>query len=144
MLLAYWDGFVCGQRPNVDLDKLKKSREHYWDWDLGWCCTALEGGRSKLCGIKKGTRPWSSWLVCMCQGGKHRRPIKHAWSFIDEDGNPTKDLGFDPCCPPAVQEFVFQWLTANQQELRKYPNFWPRSGRDSNNYELELVLDIGS
>ena len=130
MYLAFWDGFVCGARPNVDLGKLKRSNEHYWDWELGWCCTAMENGRSKLCGIKRGSRPWSSWLTCMCKG-EHTKVPALVWSYFDEDGNLSKDFGLDFSCPVVCQQLIFQWLRAHNQRLRKYPNFLPRSKRNS-------------
>ena len=60
---CFWDTMVCGARSKVDLDKLKKSRRHQVSYVQGWQTSAFLGGRSKLAGVKKGTRPWSMWRI---------------------------------------------------------------------------------
>ena len=140
---CFWDTFVCGARPNVDMKKIKDSRTHDFNWKQGWQCTDFLGGRSKLTGVKKGSRPWKMWRICLCKGKKHRRPRKDAWSFIDDDGNPSlgvEHLGFDPVCPLACTEMVWQCELAEDQPKRNYPNFLPRSKK----YPARLgVLNVG-
>jgi hypothetical protein len=61
--LCFWDTMVSGYRARVDMDKIKLSERHDHDWTQGWQKTDLVGGRSKLSGKKKGTRPWSCYRV---------------------------------------------------------------------------------
>ena len=128
MFLCFWDSQVCGARAKVDVEKIKKSREHDYNFKAGWQCTAFKGGRAKLTGMKKGSRPWSVYRICLCEGEKHIRPPKTAWSYIDEHGNPTKDLGFDHRCPLAAVEMVWQCQLEDDEPKRDYPNFvkWSR------------------
>ena len=140
---CFWDTMVCGARPNVDMNKIKKSRTHNFNWRNGWQCTDFLGGRSKLTGIKKGSRAWKMYRICLCKGKKHKRPKKNAWSFIDEDGNPSlgvEQLGFDPVCPLACTEMVWQCEHEEDQPKRNYPNFLPRTKK----YEARLgALNVG-
>ena len=100
-LLACWCWGLWGCRPNVDLDSLKKSESHTFNPQAGWASTAYLGGRNKLPGKKQGTRPWSAFFVCMCDGGVHK-PVPPNWEFtIGRDGNPRQsaNLPFCSCCP---------------------------------------------
>ena len=60
-LLCCWTWAVLGCRPRVDMDSLKRSEEHTLSLEQGWFATSFEGGRNKLCGTKKGSRPWNGY-----------------------------------------------------------------------------------
>jgi hypothetical protein len=137
---CFWDTMVCGARPVVDMDKIKKSRTHNFNYRQGWSCTDFLGGRSKLAGVKKGSRAWKVYKICLCKGKKHKRPRKDAWSLFDPDGNPTEEMGFDPVCPLACQEVVWQCQEEEDIPKRNYPNFIPRTKF----YEARLgALNVG-
>ena len=55
---ATYDTHVFGLRPNVDVKKVKDSRDHFINANEGYGWTEMNGGRSKLHGPKRGTRPW--------------------------------------------------------------------------------------
>ena len=118
-LLAAYDLFVFGLRSTEDVRRVKHSHTHQMDWINGWHRTAFKGGRAKLCGVKKGSRPWSAWRSCHCKKGKHVRPP--AMFTVDKDGNPCSAIDWNPLCPVAVLEFIFsmQWRTLK----RCYPKF---------------------
>ena len=118
--LCFHDTMICGARPQVDLGKVKESREHDVNYAQGWQKTAFKGGRSKLHKAKRGTRPWSMWRTCLCQGDKHVRPTEEAYK-LDENGNPDV-LSWDPRCPVATVEFIFQNQLAEDEPKRCYPN----------------------
>jgi hypothetical protein len=61
--LCFWDTMVCGARSKVDTGKVKTSKDHAVSCEQGWQRTGFDGGRSKLTGPKKGTRPWSMWRI---------------------------------------------------------------------------------
>ena len=60
-LLAAWVWAVTGARSKVDMESLKASSTHRFNYADGWGCTAYEGGRNKLQGHKKGNRPWNMY-----------------------------------------------------------------------------------
>ena len=98
-LIAAWCWAVWGCRPNVDMNSLKKSIVHDHNHEQGWASTAYSGGRNKLAGNKKGSRPWSAFFVCMCPGGKHQT-IPENWEWtLDADGNPQGQIPFPTECP---------------------------------------------
>ena len=66
-LLCCWDSCVFGLRPNVDTNKVKKSEDHDINANEGYGWTEMLGGRSKLHGQKRGTRPWKVYRVCTCK-----------------------------------------------------------------------------
>jgi hypothetical protein len=126
---CFWDTQVCGARPKVDLNKIKKSTVHAVDYKAGWQCTQFLGGRSKLSGSKKGNRPWWMWRICVCKGKQHVRPCEDAWSYIDDDGNPTRKINWDPSCIMASIEFVQQLQHDEDMPPRCYPNVVERTAR---------------
>ena len=99
-LLAAYSWVFFGARANVDMRSLKKSVVHELNLSQGWCSTAMKGGRNKLSGKKKGTRPWNMYAVCLCPAGKHQRiPANWEWS-LDEFGNPRNaKIPFCTVCP---------------------------------------------
>ena len=117
------DLFVFGLRSTEDVRRVKMSVTHHADWVNGWQSTSFHGGRAKLCGVKKGSRPWRVWRTCHCPG-LHKRPP--AMFTVNKLGNPTSPITWCTTCPVAVLEFVFsmQW----QREKRCYPKWLP-SGR---------------
>ena len=122
--MCFWDTFVCGARPKVDTTKIKNSRDHNVNYAKGYQSTGFKGGRSKLAGLKKGTRPWRVYRICFCKGKKHRRPHKRMYARFDDEGNPLygeEGLSFDPICPLACQEAI--WQCQDEDEKRNYPNF---------------------
>lgn len=117
-LVCAHDAFLNGLRSREDVDRLKKSRTHQQDWDNGWLRTDFEGGRSKLCGAKKGTRPWGIWTTCFCKQADHQRPPPDFCLEIGEDGNPRdpRKVTWTTGCPLAALELMWQC----QEEPRRY------------------------
>ena len=99
MYICFWDSQICGARATVDMEKVKKSRTHDYNFNQGWLCTKMVNGRAKLTGLKKGRREWWMWRICMCKTKKHVRPPQDAWSWIDDDGNPTGLMGSTSAAP---------------------------------------------
>ena len=98
-LLAAWCWIFFGARANVDMDSLKKSTIHDHNCGQPWYSTALKGGRNKLSGRKKGTRPWNMFVVCLCPEGKHQ-PVPQNWEWsLDHLGNPRGAIPFCSVCP---------------------------------------------
>ena len=138
-LLATWYTCVLGMRPNVDIDKIKKSKDHDTPWHCGYASTAMVGGRSKLIGLKKGTRPWRGWAICLCEGGIHRR-IPEGLK-LDEEGNPEGDEpGFDTCCPLAGMEMIFGMQEGNDKRLFPEMDGGKIKGRNTGDIQ-GLMLD---
>lgn len=124
-LIASWDAFVCGCRSDTDHDRIKKSRIHSKNWAQGWQCTSYEGGRAKLTGMKKGSRPWWAWRVCMCPGNKHVRPPQNYNTELDENGDPkSKKVAWCTTCPLACTELLWT-LQYGTKEKRMYPKWLP-------------------
>ena len=126
-VVCAYDTILNGPRSNEDVDRLKKSRTHDFDWKNGWQCTAYEGGRAKLAGVKKGTRPWSIWTVCFCKGKKHQSPPDYFCAKILKSGNPRDPSEVNWCttCPLACLQFLWQL----QDEPRRYGKWLSKSGR---------------
>ena len=135
---CFYDTMVCGARPKVDLGKIKASTQHQVSYEQGWQKTAFKGGRSKLAKAKRGTRPWSMWRICMCEGDKHVRPGEEY--ELDEDGNPDH-LTWDPRCPVATMEFVFQNQLEEDEPKRCYPNTVPKSTAGDVRYGAKSIAD---
>ena len=108
---------IIGSRPNEDLGRIKESEEHCIDVDEGWGWTAFVGGRCKLRGKKKGTRPWRAWRICLCKGGAHVDiPEDIEYGTWGHRGDPPAN--YDPdnlpwCtnCPVAAMSLILklQW-----------------------------------
>jgi hypothetical protein len=124
--VAGHDWGVFGMRSSEDFDRVKKSRNHYYDWEDGWHATAFKGGRAKLHGTKKGTRPWRVWTTCFCKGAKHIQPPKNFYKSINVLGMPTKEVTWCTTCPLACIEVLFAKQSSSQK--RRYP-LWIKSGR---------------
>jgi len=102
--LGAHDYFIFGLRPRVDLDKVKKSTEHLINNNERYGLTVMNGGRSKLQGNKRGTRPWKVHRVCFCRRGAHTSPPKVI--RLNQDGNPTRQPSWNTVCPLAIMEFM--------------------------------------
>ena len=122
------DCFLGGLRSREDVRKLKESVTHTFDWEAGWQCSDFVGGRSKLCGIKKGTRPWNQWTTCFCPSAKHQRPPADFYTKIDANGNPTEPVPFPTTCPLALLELIWQLQDSVRVPRRRYGK-WLDTGR---------------
>ena len=98
-LLSAWSWTVAGCRPQCDIKSLKDSEDHTLCPDQGWACTEFVGGRNKLHGNKRGTRPWAQYYICMCPGGVHKPVRATFFRRMRKDGNPYGDPTFPTCCP---------------------------------------------
>ena len=139
-LVAANDLYLFGLRSREDVDRVKKSTDHDYNWKQGWQCTSFVGGRAKLCGTKKGTRPWRIWRVCTCRSKKHKRPPANFCEKIDAAGNPTTRVTFYTCCPLAALEVMWQ-LQPHQLGIEKrcYAK-WLDSGR----YGKHNISDVAA
>ena len=152
-LIEYSQGNVAanhwalfGLRSREDIARVKKSTTHYFDWRAGWQCTEFMGGRSKLCGVKKGTRPWRVWMVCNCEGGKHQRPPAGFCEEIDAEGNPEEPEKVNWCteCPLACLELMWQCQAQAEVPLRCYAKWNPGQGNFGHknvNDVVDLAID---
>ena len=126
--LAANDLFIFGLRSTEDVKRVKDSSVHHNDWANGWQATEFKGGRCKLCGTKKGTRPWRIWRVCRCPGKHHIRPPATFFAEIRKDGNPRCEVKWDPLCPVAAVEFIFSLQDSDTKGCYRK---WLSSGRMS-------------
>lgn len=140
-----FDIFFSGHRPNKDISKIKKSvgyKKHEINVQEGWMWSAFEGGRSKLAGAKKNSRPWRQWARCWCEGGRHVSPtLAHKYK-LDDCGNPVDgDPGWDDRCIIAGFEFTCLWFP--KKKWRRYPNLKGKGRGKSKKGQLG-DSDIGS
>ena len=127
-VLIAWDFFVLGNRPKVDLNKIKKSVVHKHDTERHICATKFPGGRSKLAGHKKGTRNWWALRICMCPDGKHVSPKPGLAFSFDRYGNTRMDVSkYCTTCPI----FAFEVLELSQPtgQLKLYRNWLTSESR---------------
>lgn len=123
--LATWDFHVFGLRPNVDIKKVKDSREHDINLNEGYGKTKMVAGRSKLHLSKRGTREWWVFRECTCPGRKHK-PIPRRELPMKKDGNPKKPPTWNTSCPLAAMEFLEHHQ--GTEEWRPYPKWSTRTG----------------
>ena len=97
--LAAWSWCVVGDRPTCDMNSVKKSIAHTISHDQGWACTEFVGGRNKLHGNARGTRPWAQYYICLCPEGVHKTLPKDFHQCFGRDGNPTRRVRFPTQCP---------------------------------------------
>ena len=102
-VLTAHDTHIFGLRPNVDVKKVKDSTTHFINVNEGYGWTEMVGGRSKLHGHKRGTRPWKVFRICFCKAGKHT-PVTRL--KLDKEGNPDREPPWNTCCPLAAMEFL--------------------------------------
>jgi hypothetical protein len=120
------DWGVCGLRSTEDMKRVKRSRKHHVDWSQGWAATEFLGGRAKLCGKKRNTRPWRVWTTCFCPGKRHIRPPNDFFKEIKKDGNPRVEVKWCTTCPLASLELIFQLQVPDAK--RRYPK-WTQGGK---------------
>ena len=67
-------------------------------------------------------------LCCLCKGkGHHVRPPDDEWTRTDDDGKQTRPVEWDPSCPLAAVEYVFQHQHMEDVPKRCYPQFLEKS-----------------
>ena len=103
-MLACHDTHVFGLRPNVDIAKVKTSKDHFINANERYGWTKMVGGRSKLHLHKRGTRAWRVYRYCFCQGRNHVSPP--GLLSLDDEGNPHQDVTWNTVCPLAGMEFL--------------------------------------
>ena len=118
---AAYDWAVCGCRSQEDLKRLKRSIRHVINRRERWQASEFYGGRCKLAGNKKGTRPWWGFRVCLCPGQHHISPPKNFGKSIDKRGNPTVEVRWNTACPVACWEFYTSMM--DPRDFRCYPKF---------------------
>ena len=96
---------VLGMRPNVDLDKLKKSTNHDINPNEFYGRTEMINGRSKLHLQHRGTREWWCYRVCTCEGLTHKSPTKRQMR-VNKEGYPLKAPTWCTECPINAMIFV--------------------------------------
>ena len=121
-VLCSHDTHIFGLRPNVDIKKVKDSRSHFINSNEGYGFTDMVGGRSKLHGPKRGTRPWRVYRTCFCKG-KHRSPPEMI--ELDGQGNPLRAPKWNTVCPLACMEFMESMQGDNWRAYSK----WSRTTR---------------
>ena len=63
----------------------------------------------------------------MCKDqGCHVRPPEHEWSYMTKDGTHSRDLEWDPSCPLAALEYVWQHQHEEDVPKRCYPAYLPK------------------
>ena len=121
--LTAHDYFIFGLRPVVDMNKVKISRCHFINVNELYGTTKMIGGKSKLQGNKRGTRPWNVHRVCFCRGGKHTSVPDDI--VLDIQGNPTDPPTWNTVCPLAMMEFL--QTTSPVDAWMPYPK-WRKNG----------------
>ena len=116
------DLFVFGLRSREDVRRVKESLTHEIDIRNGWQCTKFVGGRCKLSGSKKNSRPWWIWRVCLCSGKKHVAVPEDFGEKIGNDGNPYPEyLNFEwsNLCP--LNQLQLMWQLQDTPSLTGEP-----------------------
>ena len=121
-LLISWDWAVAGLRSKCDLNKVKLSKEHDVNGVEGYSSTGFVEGRSKLCGRKRGSRPWRVWRICLCPKGEHINVPDDV--EINKAGNPLTEPAWTTNCPVACHQLVLKLQTVSP---RCYPK-WLKCG----------------
>ena len=124
--VAAYDWAVFGLRSKEGMRRVKLASRHVINVRERWQASQFYGGRCKLAGTKKGTRPWWCYRVCLCPGQKHISPPEGFGHHINKRGNPTVQVRWNTACPIACLEFYTSLL--DPKEYRCYPK-WLDSGR---------------
>ena len=110
---AAFDSFVCGPRPETDIGRIKKSRDHVVVPGEGQMSTGYDGGRAKT----DVETPWRLWTVCFCPG-KHVSPGRFdRWLLVN--GNPRNPFNWCSTCPLACHEFLQSFPNAKGKRYCK-------------------------
>lgn len=134
LLVAAYDAFFNGLRPNIDFAKVKADYpqyaevRHLSDLLVGWASTLFKDGRAKLSGLRKG-REWRRYVCCHCEGGTHIVVPADVEYTVQKDGSLLETPTWCTTCPLAANQFLLrtQWYTPKEhQGLYKT---WGKSGR---------------
>ena len=138
--VAAYDWAVFGCRSREDIKRVKFATQHALNVNERWQASEFHGGRCKLCGDKKGTRPWWIWRVCLCPGQSHVSPPRDFGKHINKNGNPTVAIRWNTACPVACFEFYNSMLKPG--DIRNYPRWLPqgRYAGDNVGDPIELAL----
>ena len=123
-ILILWHNHVFGLRPNVDIAKVKKSRDHFINANERYGYTEMVDGRSKLHKQKRGTRSWRVYTVCLCPGGQHQSIPDNL--VINKKGNPEEAPTWTTTCPLAAMEFLQH--CQQTEEWAPYPQWYEGKG----------------
>ena len=143
-LVQSYDLFVFGIRSREDIDRVKKSTQHHHNWKRGWQATSFLGGRCKLQGVKKNTRPWKVYRRCHCPGGKHIQPPSDFCKEIGDNGNPKVEVKWNTTCPLAALQLIWQFQGTKKSGPKRCYGRWLESGRygTSNTGDIaEMAVD---
>ena len=142
-LICAYDAYVWGCRSKEDHEKIKKSHTHQHNWTQGWQCTKYHEGRAKLTGMKKGTRPWWCWRVCMCPGNRHVRPPADYHVEIDDNCDPKcKKVAWCSTCPLACTELIWQLQYEEDEGKRMYPKWLPKSKKRRGRFGTSNINEV--
>ena len=119
--LAAYDTHIFGMRPNADVKKVKKSRNHEINLEEGYGYTEMVDGRSKLHMSKRGTRPWAVYRVCFCAGPHTPVPTD---LIISREGNPQGQPAWNTVCPLAMMQFLR--IVQDTAEWKPYSKWFPK------------------
>ena len=138
-LICAHDAFLYGLRSTEDVDRVKTSFHHTYDWQQGWQCTSFKGGRAKLCGTKKGSRPWGIYTTCFCKGTKHQPPPEDFQ--LDKNGNPRDPdlVNWTTSCPLACLQLMWQL----QSKPRRYAKWSTVTGRFNDKHNIADPVEFG-
>ena len=129
-LLCAHDMWIWGCRALKDHDKIKKAVVHKINFSQGWQCSKYHGGRAKLTGMKKGSRDWWVFRVCMCPGNQHVRPPRDFKDQLNVYGDPTCGrVAFCSTCPLTAWEIIESLQYNEDEPVRTYPKWLEPKGR---------------
>ena len=134
-LVAAYDTFFNGLRPNEDFSKIKKDCpeeqehvRHLRDVAAGWASTLFVGGRSKLSGLRKG-RPWRRYICCHCPGGRHIAVPQDIEYTLKKDGRLCEPPTWCTTCPLAGNELILRAQGRIPLARQSVYKIWGASGR---------------
>lgn len=143
--LCCWCWAVWGARSGCDMESLKKSPSHTLSPSEGWGSVAYKNGRNKLCGKKRGTRPWKAFMVCLCPNGKHIPVDKEVaqWGF-DSKGNCTEAITWTTECPIACMELKTYRAEKDNRDFKIFAKWTETSktwGPSNHGQVVELAIE---
>ena len=121
-VLGTWHFHGFGLRPNVDIAKVKNSRDHFINANERYGWTEMVDGRAKLHKEKRGTRPWRAYTVCLCPGGKHQSIPDDL--VLNKKGNPYEAPTWTTTCPLASMELLRHCQETD--EWAPYPRWYEK------------------